>query len=203
MTELGNEDPDYADRIATSADTHRDAWGRTIEDMKALAAEREEEGWNAFYVAAGHTAPTHPEVRDDGRYGFVHVIPGNYADEFTEAFEAGDFPKYQVFQQEVEGRMFMVTEFLDPESETSILIAGSYEMRHAPALVKKAQREGDMYTYVQKLDQTLLGTFKHDEYDRFFPDPEKYEAYVVEASVGVADDSDAPAADLDAADADE
>ena len=200
MTEFGDEDPEYADRIATYADTHRDAWSRTLEDMKALAAEREEEGWHVFHVAAGHTAPTHPDVREDGRYGFVHVIPGNFADDFVEAFEAGEFPKYQVYQKEVSGRMFMVTEFRDPDSKTSILIAGSYEMRNAPALVKKAQREGDMYTYVQKLDQTLLGTFKHDEYDRFFPDPEKYENYVVEAAVGVSGD-EAPVEDD--ADADE
>lgn len=190
MTELGDEDPDYADRIADYADTHRDAWGRTLDDMEALAEQREAEGWSVVSVAAGHTAPTHPDVREDDRWGFVHVIPGNFADEFAEAFEAGEFPEYQVFQKEVSGRMFVVTEFRDPEAEVSILVAGSYEMRHAPALVKKAQREDEMYSYVQKLDGTVLGTFRHDEYDRFFPDPEAYEGYVVEANVGVSDDAE-------------
>lgn len=189
MTEIGEDnDPKYADRISTHADTHRQAWSRTLTDMKGLAADLEEDGWNAIAIAAGHTAPNPPDAGDTSRWGFVHVIPGNYADEFSEAFEAGEFPQYQVFQKDVDGRVFMVTQFLDPGTETAILIAGSYEMRHAPGLVKTAQREEEMYTHVQKLDKTVLGTFKHDEYERFFPEPEKYEAYVVEPNVGVSDE---------------
>lgn len=190
MTDVGEDDPEYADRIATHADTHKDAWSRTLGDMEAMAEELEEEGWDTLTIAAGHTAPNSPDAGDADRWGLVYVIPGNTAEAFSEAFEKGAFPQYQVFQQDVSGRVFMVTQLLDPDTETAIFIAGTYEMRHAPPLVKTAQREDEMYTHVQKLDKTRLGTFRHDDYEHFFPDPEKYEQFVVEANVGVSDDED-------------
>ncbi|WP_433628795.1 DUF7529 family protein [Halomicrococcus sp. NG-SE-24] len=188
MPEAGDEGPDYAERIAANADVEKDAWQRTLDDMEATAEELEAEGWDVVAIPASHTAPEHPEAGDSDRFGFVYVIPDNYVDEFTEAFEAGSFPKYRVYRNEMGSRVFQLTEFLDPESETVILVAGTYEMMHAPALVKTAMREDEMYSHVQTLDETVHGSFRHDDYEKFFPDPQRYEDYVVEANVG--DDED-------------
>ena len=47
-----------------------------------------------------------------------------------------------------------------------------------------------MYTHVQTLDGTHLGSFRHDDVEKFFPDPHKYTGYEVEFD-GVLDDADA------------
>lgn len=179
-----SDGPEYADRIAGHADVHKNAWKQTLEDMTAIGEELESEGWETVTIAAGHTAPEHPDVGNTDRFGLSYVVPGNKAEAFTDAFEAGTFPQYKVYRQEVSGRVFMVTQLMDPDTKTAILIAGSFEIRHAPALVKTAIREEEMYTHVQKLDKTHLGSFRHDDYQRFFPNAEKYDDYVVEASVG-------------------
>jgi hypothetical protein len=185
MTRAGDEDPDYAERVAQHAQVHKNAWQRTLDDMEALAEELREDGWDVVTIPAGHTAPENPDAGETDRWGLVHVIPGNKAEPFGEAVEANEFPRFEVYQQEVDGRVFLVTALEDPDSETAILIAGNFEMRHAPGLVNTAQDEGHMYTHVQKLDKTVLGTFRHEDYEPFFPDPDTYEDYVVEANVGV------------------
>ncbi|GAA0223664.1 hypothetical protein ACFFQF_09060 [Haladaptatus pallidirubidus] len=184
MPEIGDENIDYADRIAANADVEKGAWQRTLDDMEAMADELEEEGWNVIDIPASHTAPENPDAGQTDRFGFVYVIPDNYADEFSEAVEAGAFPSYRVFRQEMSSRVFMLTQYLDPDTETAILIAGSYEMMHAPALVKAAMREDEMFSHVQTIDGTVLGSFHHDDYTKFFPNPEKYENYVAEPNVG-------------------
>jgi 1,2-phenylacetyl-CoA epoxidase PaaB subunit len=180
MPEIGDEDgPDYAEQIAASAEVHKGAWQRTIDDMRATEEELEADGWDVVAIGAGHTAPTNPDAGETDRWGFVHVVPGNEADEFAEAVEAGAFPEYRVFRNEMQGRIFVLTQLLDPESETAILVAGNFEMRHAPGLVKTALQEDEMYTHVQKLDGTHLGSFRHDDVTKFFPDPHKYTGYDV------------------------
>ena len=191
MPETGDgEGPDYAEQIAANADVQKGAWQRTIEDMRAMEEELEADGWNVVAIAAGHTAPTNPDAGASDRWGFVHVIPDNDADAFEEVVETGTFPKYRVFRNEMQGRIFIVTQLLDPESETAILLAGNFEMRHAPGLVKNALKEDEMYTHVQTLDKTHLGSFRHDDVTKFFPEPHKYAGYDVPFD-GVLDDEDA------------
>jgi hypothetical protein len=180
MPETGDgEDPDYAEQIAASAEVHKGAWQRTIEDMRAMEEDLEAEGWSVVAIGAGHTAPTNPDSGETDRWGFVHVVPGNKAEEFADAVETGRFPQYRVFRNEMQGRIFMLTQLLDPDSETAILIAGNFEVRHAPGLVKTALKEDEMYTHVQTLDGTHLGSFRHDDLTKFFPDPHKYAGYDV------------------------
>ena len=176
----GDDEPDYAEQIAASAEVHKNAWQETLDDMQALAEEREAEGWDVLSIAAGHTAPTNPDAGATDRFGFVHVIPDNKAEPFAETVETGKFPKYRVFRNEMQGRIFMVTELLDPDSETAILIASNFEIRHAPGMVKNALQEGVMYTHVQTLDKTHLGSFRHDDVEKFFPNPQKYVGYDVD-----------------------
>lgn len=190
-TGAGDDEPDYAEQIAASADVHKDAWQRTLEDMEAMAEELEEDGWDVLTIAAGHTAPTNPDAGETDRFGFVHVVPGNKAEPFADVVDTGDFPKYQVFRNEMEGRAFMVTQLLDPESRQSILIAGSFELRHAPGLVTTALEEDEMYTHVQKLDGTHLGSFRHDDVEKFFPNPQRYENYTMDWEDADVDEDDA------------
>lgn len=185
MTKV-SEDPDDHDienveRIASNADVHKNAWTETIDEMKEMAAELEDDGWDAFYVAAGHTAPEGPDSGQAGRWGLVHVIPDNYADEFEAYFERGDYPKYDVFRTEVQGRTFLLTVLFDPDSESAILVAGQYQLMHAGPLVSKTKEEETVYTHVQTLDETHRGSFEHEEPSKFFPHYERFDSrYVVE-----------------------
>lgn len=164
-----SDDADYADRLAARSEGLKDAWGATIADMEALAEEYEAEGWQTVTIPAGHTAPEPPDSGVEGRFGLVYVIPDNYAERFTEAFEAGEFPRYDVFRNEASGQVFVVTALLDTESETVILIAGGFERHNARSLVATAVETGEMYTHVQTLDGTPLGSFRHDDPEKFFP----------------------------------
>ncbi|WP_255151523.1 DUF7529 family protein [Halorarius halobius] len=188
MVETGDEEVDYAERIAANADVLKNAWEETIEDMKAMAADMEEDGWDAFYVAAGDTAPEHPEAGDPDRWGLVHVIPDNYVDGFEEAFETGEFPEYDVFRQEASGELFGVTLLTDPDSRTAILIAWNLRLHDATPLVNKARSEEAMYSHVQTLDGTVHGSFEHDAPEKFFPRFEEYEAYFSADYDALADD---------------
>lgn len=163
---------DDVERISSTADVHRDAWSQTLDDVRALAEEREADGWDVVTLRAGDTGPETAEMGVTDTHGLVYVVPGNEAEEFREAFESGEFPMYDVYRQVVDGRMFVVTELLDPDSETAILVAGNFWRHQAGSLVREARETGTMYTHVQKLDHTHLGSFEHEGFEKFFPDPD-------------------------------
>lgn len=177
MPEIGDQDQDDIERMAAQADILKDGWSRTLEDMRAMAAELREEGWDVVDVGAGDTAPESPDAGRTDRFGLVHVIPGNEADAFAEAFREDGFETYEVFRAEVEGQVFQVTQLLDEETDTAILLAGQYELRRAAPLVNAALEAGEMYTHVQTLDTTHLGSFRHEDVERFFPNPDRFEDY--------------------------
>lgn len=171
---------DYAERLAQDADVKTDAWEQTIADMKAMAAELEEDGWDATYVGAGHTAPESPRAEPEGRFGLTYVIPNNYAEEFSEAFRADGYEEYEVFRNEVAGTVFQVTVLYDEPTRQAILLAGNYELRHANPLTLAAMKADEMYTHVQLLDETHLGSFRHERWELFFPDADQRMADVTE-----------------------
>ncbi|MEF8790329.1 MAG: hypothetical protein V5A61_09395 [Haloarculaceae archaeon] len=172
MPETG-EDADYAERAAAKSEVTKDAWEATIEDMYAMAAELEEEGWEVAAIGAGHTAPESPRAEPEGRYGLTYTIPDNYAEAFREAFREDGFERYEVYRQEQEGTAFQVTALYDEETSTAILLAGAYELRHANPLIATAMKVGEMYSHVRLLDGTHLGSFRHEDYELFFPDADR------------------------------
>lgn len=193
MVETGDDEPDYAERIAARASVTKEAWQATLDEMRALAEDLESEGWEALAIPAGHTAPENPRSSDRDRFGLTHVVPNDEAETFDRLFEAGAFPEYEVYRNDIEGREFVLTVLSDPRREVAILIAGSYELRNAGGCVSAALDAGKMYTHVQLLDGTHLGSFEHDEPKKFFPHAERiiglYEGY------GTADSDENAAAD--------
>lgn len=171
MTEIGEDGrPDRVEEFENTGSVAKNAWVRTIEDMEALADERREQGWDVVAIPAGDTTAVSRDAGNDDRFGIVHVIADNHAEEFSEAFERGSFPRYEAYRNEVSGFVYLVTELLDPETETAILLAGQYRLRHASGMVEAARDEGVLYTHVQTLDGTALGTFRHDEFGPLVPD---------------------------------
>lgn len=162
-----SEDMDHGERIAANAGAEKEAWAATLDDMNALAAEYEAEGWETVTIQSGST--TARGEHDEGPFGLYFLTPGNKADAFVDAVEAGEFPEYEVYRAEQDGKVFLVVELRDAETETAIFIAGTFELRNSLACVKQAVEEEAMYTHVRTLDGTLLGSFRHEGYEDFFP----------------------------------
>lgn len=172
MPDIGE---DEMERNAARWGASKDAWMQTIRDMESIAEQRRDDGWDVVAIPAGDTATVSPDAGNDDRFGIVHVIADNHADPFTEAFERGEFPRYEAYRNEVDGLVFLVTELLDPETETAILLAGQYELRYVSGMVEAAKEEGVLYTHVQTLDKTPLGSFRHEEFDPLVPDADRIE----------------------------
>ncbi|WP_204365981.1 DUF7529 family protein [Halorubrum coriense] len=161
--------PEPTDDTPASVEARKDAWRRTLQEMESIASELETEGWETVAIPVGHAAPEIPDVGEEDRFGFVHVIPGNHESAFREAFEAGGFERYDVFHREIAGKVFFLLQLLDAPSRNAILLAAQYDEQHGQSLQSVAEDEGVVYTHVQKLDATHLGTFRHDEPGKFFP----------------------------------
>lgn len=145
------------------------AWQRTLAELRRLEAELEEDGWQVVAVAAGHVAPEPPGAGETDRFGLVHVVPGDEVDGFTEAFGAGTFGEYEVFRRRVGHRLYLLTKLTAAEQRVAILLAGSVDCTQADALIEAAAARGEIYTHMQLLDGTHLGSFKHDDPTLFFP----------------------------------
>lgn len=159
--------------ISQRSRAEKDAWAMTNEDMEAIAEQRREEGWDVVAMPAVHTSPVSKDASEDDRFGLVHIIPDNHADDFRRAYEQGEFPEYLVYRREVSQSSFLVTEFIDPESETIILVAARFDLRHGEGLGRNVLEEDELYSYAKTVDGTELGSFYHEEWEPFLPTPEE------------------------------
>ena len=147
----------------------RDAMTKTVEEARLLADERRADGWDAVVVPAADTAAV-PSDAETGEWGFVHVVPDNYADRITAASKAGSFPRYDVYRRRVGETVCFVTELLDPDTDTVLLVAGQYDTGEAVGLYREATHEGVVHTRLRRLDGEPLATVEHDAVEKFFPE---------------------------------
>jgi len=157
-----------------ASDTLKVGWQETVQDMRAMAADREEKGFETLAIPSHNTAPVAPGDGDDDRFGLSHLVDGDDAEAFVEFTEGRDFSETGVYQMADGGNVFMVTEHIDHDNEQIVFVAGAFRVVDATATVRAAMDRGKMYTYVRALDQTILGTFEHDDPSDFFPDPDVY-----------------------------
>ncbi len=169
MAGFREQDPDGSPR---EPDVYRNAWQHTLDDMEAMADELEADGWEVVTIPAGDTAPEHPDVGDSDRFGLVHVVPGNKADDLAELVDGREFPTYDVYRATFQRRVFLVTALFDEDAKCAIMIAGTYERKHARQLIETAREEGVMYTHVQRIDKTPVARFEHTDVEKFFPETE-------------------------------
>ncbi|PSP85711.1 hypothetical protein BRC83_02425 [Halobacteriales archaeon QS_1_68_17] len=144
-------------------------WQLTLADMESMARERAEQGWETLTVAAGDTAPEPPAAGERDRFGFVYVVGDDDGAAFAAWDDDGAFTEYDVYRASAGGDVFLVTELRDPAAERSVFIAGQYTAADARDLLAAARERDAVYTHVQTLDGTVLASFEHDEYPRFFP----------------------------------
>lgn len=168
--EVVEEQQRRAEELEAQSGQLKAAWEDTIADMKAIAEEWREEGYEVTDIISVDAGPIGRDSSDeDGEYGMEFVIPDDDADAFVEAFEAGEYGQYDVYRGEVEADAFIVEELVDHDVERVILLAGAYHLRDTQMAAWAAREEGEMFTFVRTLDKTRLGTFRHDGYRKFFP----------------------------------
>lgn len=172
----GTPQVDEAERVAANAELHKDAWERTLEDLWALEEEYEAKGWDTITTAAGHTGPVAP-VHNKGYWGLSHIVPDSDAEAIEAAVEAGEFPTYDVFRELVQNRVFEVVTYMDPETETAILLASNFELRKATELVMHVRDVGYVNSIIRYLDGTVVAEIRHDEPEKFFPKYDEFETF--------------------------
>ncbi|MFW6384131.1 MAG: DUF7529 family protein [Halodesulfurarchaeum sp.] len=174
MTNVGDPSMEDTEQVSAYAETYSRAWELTVGDAERMAAGKAEDGWETVVLPAGDMAPEPPSDGKAGRYGLAYVVPGNRADTFERMLETATFPEWEVYRTTVEGRVFIVTELLDPEAEKAAYVAGNYELRLAEQLIETAAERGTVYTHLQRLDGTPVASFEHEDWRRFFPEPDSF-----------------------------
>lgn len=206
MPETGDDLERDPEARAAHLEQQKAAWQETLDDMEAMAEAREAEGWETLTVTALDGAPKDAETDDRDRHGLVFVVPDNQADDLEAAVDAGEFPRYQVYRAERSGDVFLVIEYLDPDTETAVYVAGTFELRFAQGMVREAREEGATYTHYQTLDTTPVGSFRHDGADaveKFVPHADDIDNWIRDVDMGAEPpESEAPE-DLSDADPDE
>lgn len=183
MTDAGEqpEDIDPAERLAASADVHRNAWEETIEEMNASADEYAADGWETHAVAALNTAAVSRDeaaaARADIGWGLVHTIPDNFVDGFADAVDRGAFPEYDVFRRLVDGRVFHLLVLRDPDERLALFVAGNYPLQGAEGCIAAAKDEEGLQSWLRGTDGTVAGTFRHAEPSKFFPHWDDFASY--------------------------
>ena len=168
------EEPDpQVKRLADPTGVHTNAWTRILEEMEELADGRRAEGWEVRTVVAAHTDAITKSMREHDRFGIQHIVPDNHADEVEEFYDDETFTEYLVYGRPIERFMYLVTEFIDPENERSVMVAGRYDMTLAGGLTDNAEEEGHLNTYLKRIDGTIVVQFEHEEWKPLVSSPEQ------------------------------
>lgn len=157
-------------RRMTVAEERTDGWARVLEEMDAMAASLDEEGWRTLPIAAGDAAAVTSETGRTDRHGYAYVVPGDDADTFTDVFVPDGFPRTEVYRAGSGTHLYLLTVLQDPPTETAILLAGAIPRGQLPRCERAAAAAGRMYTHVLRVDGTRLGSFAHDDPEPFFPE---------------------------------
>jgi hypothetical protein len=169
---MASETDPFVQNRERLGDEHIQAWEQTIEETKILAEERREDGWETTIVMSPHTDTVSRDMNDDDRFGLMHVLPDNYADDFREAFDEEAYTEYLVYGSAIEGVMYVAIELIDPENERSILVPCKYDMTMAEGLTKSALEEGALYSYFKLISGEVLGRFRYEEFGPLVSPPE-------------------------------
>lgn len=162
---MDKKEPNSGPRIT---EITKNAWNETIQDMHAIAETLQEDGWDTVLrVIAGDTQFESAESNDAPQHGLVHVVPRTEGKKLAEQFEKGTFPEYTVFRSEVDNQLFFVTQFLDPDRNTAILVASTLERGTVENFKEIDIGDNKIATKFRKLDGEEIGAVVHDDASLF------------------------------------
>lgn len=169
MSENGSTNP-LMDRLQSQSEAHIDAYKQLLSEKDELAADREDDGWDVLTLTSTHTNMLSTD-NDRDWWGFSHIVGGSDAEAFEDFYDQNEFTEYLVYRRQVEGYMYLVTELLDPTDKRTVLIASRYDQQLAKGVINSAKSEGVLYTHVQTIDGTIVGSFEHEEYGPLIGEP--------------------------------
>jgi hypothetical protein len=146
------------------------AWGKTLQSANEMTEELRAAGWQVVTVRAPHTAPEAPADGDTDRFGYTYIAPGDVETAFRSAAEDGEFDSYEVRSRTVGNSHFLLTRVADTDRRVVVLLVGAVPVSEVDDLARVAAEAGEMYSHVELLDGTHLGTFHHDDPTPFFPE---------------------------------
>ena len=165
-----NDDPEEA----RAPDVVRDAWNRTVEDVRAMARDRETAGYETVTLFADDTTPVAPGEDDSDRWGLTYLVDSDDAASFRALADRTSFDETAVYQRTVQRNVFVATECIDHDAAVVLFVAGVYRLHHAGDLARAATERGRMRTRIRELDGTVVGAVEHDDAESFFPNPERF-----------------------------
>lgn len=152
------------------SESETNAWGRTLESATEMADRLRADGWEVVTVRAAHVAPEPPAHGDTDRFGFVYLAQGEVAEDVRAAVTDGEFDGYELFTRREGSDLFALTRVTDEERDLAVLLVGAVDLTEAGELATAARDRGEMYSHVQLVDGTHLGSFRHEDAAPFFPD---------------------------------
>jgi len=156
--------------MSNTTDRGTNDWSRTLSAATEMAETLRSDGWHVVTVRAAHVAPEPPAHGDSDRFGYVYLAQGAVADDVREAIEEGTIDGYELFTRREGSDLFTVTRVSDTDAKRTVLLVGTVDLTQAADLAAAARERGVMYSHVQLLDGTQLGTFRHDDPTHFFPE---------------------------------
>jgi hypothetical protein len=165
--------PDDAEE-ARAPDVVRDAWNRTVEDVRAMARDREAAGYETLLLFADDTTPEAPGDGDTDRWGLTYLVGADAAERFRALAERTSFDETAVYQRSIQRNVFVATECIDVDARVVLFVAGVYRVHRAGDLARAATDRGRMWTRIRELDGTVVGAIEHDDAESFFPNPERF-----------------------------
>ncbi|MFC5971375.1 hypothetical protein ACFPYI_08550 [Halomarina salina] len=155
-------------------DTVRDGVEQMLADTKAMIADREQNGYETLLLSAGDTTPKNPTSGKTDEWGLTYIISGDKEESLLEFDSRADFDETIVYQKIQSNNVFIVIERIDTDQQLSLFISGTYRMQFASEMVRTSMERGEMHSHIKKLDGTSLVSYRYDEPEKFFPDPDRY-----------------------------
>jgi hypothetical protein len=152
-----------ADQTTQVASMH---WETLLEECRAIAAEFSEDGWETLVVQPG----TVTSVYERERCGLDVLVPKNQYEPLAEWVEEEEitFPHSEVYCREETEVVLLVVVMQDPESRKAVVFPAYYGREDEEELFERASKEGELNTYLRKLNGEMV-VFAHDDPDIFRP----------------------------------
>lgn len=152
------------DKLHTSLRSLFEHWDDLVADMEAMADDYRESGYRTLELHPGDVTA----ILKDEEFGLDILIPDNEFDELEDVFEADRFDETDVYRRVIDDMTFLLLVFDDQDEQFAVLCPAYYNETSGEKLADRAAEEGAMYTFVRRLNESQVLTFKHDDPDPFF-----------------------------------
>lgn len=143
-------------------------WEATLESANELASTLRTRGYHVQVIRAGHVTPEPPSYGDSDRFGLVYLVGDSNTDPLQTIVDKADFTEYKVFNRQVGEELYLLTQIIDTDNQLAVLLVGTVNLTRAEPLMTAVQNRGELYSYIQLVDGTVVSRFQHGNPTTFF-----------------------------------